>query len=59
MSDVRGNARKHLSREQMGSSPLLHDIGKLDISRDLLYKAARLTAEEYEAVQQHVAKGVE
>lgn len=45
--------------EDVRAAALLHDIGKLDISRDLLYKAARLTAEEYEAVQQHVAKGVE
>ena len=37
---------------------LLHDIGKLDISRDLLYKAARLTAEEYDEIKTHVNKGV-
>jgi hypothetical protein len=36
----------------------LHDIGKLEISRDLLHKAARFTQEEYEAMQQHVEKGV-
>jgi HD-GYP domain-containing protein (c-di-GMP phosphodiesterase class II) len=41
-----------------GSAALLHDIGKLDVSRDLLYKAARLTKEEYEQMQQHVANGV-
>jgi HD-GYP domain-containing protein (c-di-GMP phosphodiesterase class II) len=40
------------------AAALLHDIGKLDVSRDLLYKAARLTKEEYEQMQQHVAKGV-
>jgi putative nucleotidyltransferase with HDIG domain len=45
--------------EDVRAAALLHDIGKLDISRELLYKAARLTSEEYEAVQQHVAKGVE
>ena len=33
------------------AAALLHDIGKLDISRDLLYKAARLTEEEYEEMQ--------
>ena len=38
---------------------LLHDIGKLDISRELLYKAARLTSDEYQQIQQHVGKGVE
>jgi putative nucleotidyltransferase with HDIG domain len=45
--------------EDVRAAALLHDIGKLDISRELLYKAAKLTNEEYEKVQQHVAKGVE
>ena len=44
--------------EDVRAAALLHDIGKLDVSRELLYKAARLTSEEYEKVQQHVAKGV-
>jgi putative nucleotidyltransferase with HDIG domain len=44
--------------EDVRAAALLHDIGKLDVSRDLLYKAARLTKEEYEQMQQHVAKGV-
>jgi putative nucleotidyltransferase with HDIG domain len=43
--------------EDVRAAALLHDIGKLDISRDLLYKAARLTREEYEEIKQHVAKG--
>jgi HD domain len=33
--------------EDVRSAALLHDIGKLDISRDLLYKAARLTQVEF------------
>jgi HD-GYP domain-containing protein (c-di-GMP phosphodiesterase class II) len=41
------------------AAALLHDIGKLDISRDLLYKAAKLTRDEYETVQQHVPRGIE
>ena len=45
--------------EDVRAAALLHDIGKLDISRELLYKAARLTKEEYEQIQQHVAKGIE
>jgi putative nucleotidyltransferase with HDIG domain len=45
--------------EDVRAAALLHDIGKLDISRDLLYKAARLTREEYEEVKQHVHKGIE
>jgi HD-GYP domain-containing protein (c-di-GMP phosphodiesterase class II) len=45
--------------EDVRAAALLHDIGKLDISRDLLYKAAKLTREEYETVQQHVPRGIE
>jgi putative nucleotidyltransferase with HDIG domain len=44
--------------EDTRAAALLHDIGKLDISRDLLYKAARLTRSEYEQMKQHVSKGV-
>jgi putative nucleotidyltransferase with HDIG domain len=45
--------------EDIRDAALLHDIGKLDISRQLLYKAARLTNEEYEGMKKHVDKGVE
>jgi putative nucleotidyltransferase with HDIG domain len=45
--------------EDARAAALLHDIGKLDVSRELLYKAARLTQEEYQAVQHHVDKGIE
>jgi putative nucleotidyltransferase with HDIG domain len=45
--------------EDVRAAALLHDIGKIDISRELLYKAARLTKEEFEQVQSHVEKGVE
>src|SRR3984893_5569763 len=45
--------------EDVRSAALLHDIGKLDISRDLLYKAARLTREETEQVKMHIEKGGE
>src|SRR4029079_14305620 len=44
--------------EDTRAAALLHDIGKLDVSRDLLYQAARLTNAEYEQMQQHVKKGV-
>ncbi len=37
----------------------LHDIGKVDVSTDLLRKAARLSPEEYAKMQQHVERGVE
>lgn len=45
--------------EDIRAAALLHDIGKLDISRELLYKAARLTSEEYDQVKLHVEKGVD
>jgi putative nucleotidyltransferase with HDIG domain len=38
---------------------LLHDIGKLGISMEILTKPARLTAEEYEIVKGHAALGSE
>ena len=45
--------------EDVRAAALLHDIGKLDISREILYKAARLTEEEYTEMRQHVSKGVD
>ena len=44
--------------EDVRAAALLHDIGKLDVSREILYKAARLTKEEFEKMQQHVEIGV-
>jgi len=44
--------------EDVRAASLLHDIGKLDISRSILYKAARLTSEEFEEIQSHVTRGV-
>ncbi len=43
--------------EDIRAAALLHDIGKLEISRDLLYKAARLTQDEYREMQNHVERG--
>ncbi len=45
--------------EDVRTAALLHDIGKLEVSREVLYKAARLTKEEFEEIQQHIPKGVE
>ena len=44
--------------EDVRAAGLLHDIGKLEVSRELLYKAARFTSEEYEEMQRHVERGV-
>jgi putative nucleotidyltransferase with HDIG domain len=44
--------------EDVRAAALLHDIGKLDISREILYKAARLTPKEQTEMREHVARGV-
>ena len=43
--------------EDIRAAALLHDIGKLDISRDVLYKAALFTEEEREGMKRHVELG--
>jgi HD-GYP domain-containing protein (c-di-GMP phosphodiesterase class II) len=45
--------------EDVRTAALLHDIGKLDISRDILYKAAKLSDSEFQEMKTHVAKGVD
>jgi putative nucleotidyltransferase with HDIG domain len=45
--------------EDVRAASMLHDIGKLGVSRSILYKAARLTADEFEAMKQHVDRGAE
>lgn len=44
--------------EDVRAAALLHDIGKLDTSREILMKAARLTQSEYSEMQRHVDKGI-
>jgi putative nucleotidyltransferase with HDIG domain len=44
--------------EDVRAAALLHDIGKLDVSREVLYKAARLTAGEFAEMKTHVDKGI-
>jgi putative nucleotidyltransferase with HDIG domain len=43
--------------EDVRAAALLHDIGKLEVSRKLLYKTAKLTEEEYKEISQHVGRG--
>ncbi len=45
--------------EDIRAASLLHDIGKLEISREVLHKAGRLTGEEYSEMEKHVEKGVQ
>jgi putative nucleotidyltransferase with HDIG domain len=44
--------------EDVRAASLLHDIGKIEISRELLHRAARLTDNEREQVMEHVDMGV-
>jgi putative nucleotidyltransferase with HDIG domain len=44
--------------EDVRAAALLHDIGKLEISRGILYKAARLDDTELQEMKSHVEKGV-
>ncbi len=44
--------------EDVRSAALLHDIGKLDVSREVLYKAARLSHGEFAEMKTHVERGI-
>jgi putative nucleotidyltransferase with HDIG domain len=44
--------------EDVRAAALLHDIGKLDISREILYKAARLDEGEIREIRSHVDRGI-
>jgi putative nucleotidyltransferase with HDIG domain len=44
--------------EDVRAAALLHDIGKLEISRDILYKAARLDEGETQEMKSHVERGI-
>jgi putative nucleotidyltransferase with HDIG domain len=44
--------------EDVRAAALLHDIGKLETSREILYKAARLTEDEMRQIRGHVDRGI-
>lgn len=44
--------------DDIRAAALLHDVGKLETSRELLHKAASLTPEEMVEMRKHVQKGV-
>ncbi len=46
-------------REVVRASALLHDLGKMETSRELLHKTARFSESEYEEMKKHVEKGVD
>ncbi len=45
--------------EIVRAGALLHDLGKMETSRELLHKAATFTESEYDEMKKHVQKGVE
>jgi len=45
--------------EDVRAAALLHDLGKLEVSREILYKAASLTAEEFDHIKKHVEYGAQ
>lgn len=45
--------------EDMRAAALIHDVGKLKISRSVLYKASRLTDGEYAELKSHLTQGFE
>gem|GEM_PF-157826 len=45
--------------EDLRAAALIHDIGKLKVSREILYKAAKLTQEEFEEMKRHVTSATE
>lgn len=47
------------SIEQIRQAGLLHDIGKIGVSEQILHKPGRLTPEEYEQIKKHAGLGAE
>ena len=45
--------------EDLRAAALLHDLGKLKISREILYKAAKLSQEEFEEIKRHVSSATD
>lgn len=51
-----GLSKKTLAR--LGTAGLLHDIGKVEIPKQLIYKPGKLTDEEWETIKRHSDFGV-
>lgn len=47
-----------LSLERLGISGLFHDLGKVEISHDLIAKPDRLTEDEYDQIKEHSINSV-
>jgi HD-GYP domain-containing protein (c-di-GMP phosphodiesterase class II) len=47
-----------ISLSRLGICGLVHDLGKLDIPREILNKPGKLTAEEFEEIERHPLRSV-
>ncbi|MYL49027.1 HD domain-containing protein [Halobacillus litoralis] len=45
--------------EELGLGAILHDVGKMNVPREILLKPGRLTGDEFEAIQTHAEAGFE
>lgn len=43
--------------DDIKAAAMLHDLGKIELNREILYKAAQLSEEEFEEMKTHVEKG--
>ena len=60
MALVKRTDRYHLDNEScsmISTAAIFHDIGKIGISEDILYKPDKLTAEEFEIMKTHTVIG--
>jgi HD-GYP domain-containing protein (c-di-GMP phosphodiesterase class II) len=48
-----------ISQRDLAQGLLLHDIGKMLLDQEILYKSSALTREEFEHIKQHTALGYE
>ena len=49
----------HIELRKLGASAMLHDMGKFFISKEILNKPGRLSAQEHEKIQKHSEYGYE
>lgn len=45
--------------EDLRAAALIHDVGKLKVSREVLYKASQLSEAEYQEMKSHLTQGFE
>lgn len=57
MALLKGYSHDEILQITLGG--LLHDVGKLEIPREVLYKTGKLSDSEFELIKSHSVKGVE